>query len=107
MQKREKFMENGYEILWTDHALDELNSTFEYLNENFTVRELINLSKEIENVTYLISKNPFLFQESNIKKGVRKAVIMKFNSMYYRIEEGKIQILSFFSNRQDPNYLKL
>jgi plasmid stabilization system protein ParE len=71
-------MENGYEILWTDHALSELDSTYEYLKANFTKRELSNLSEEIENVTYLISINPYLFQESEMKKGVRKAVVMKF-----------------------------
>ena len=100
-------MGNGYKILWTDHALNELESTFEYLETNFTERELINLSEEIENVTYLISQNPKLFQESDYKKDVRKAVVMKFNSMYYRIINNTIEILSFFSNRQNPDKIKL
>jgi plasmid stabilization system protein ParE len=100
-------MGNGYKILWTDHALSELESTYQYLEANFTERELSNLSKEIENVTYLISINPYLFQESEFKKGVRKAVVMKFNTMYYRIKLDTIEILSFFSNRQDPDNIKL
>jgi|LakMenEpi03Aug12_release.lakeMendotaPanAssembly.Ray.scaffolds.fasta_scaffold686150_3 hypothetical protein len=37
-------MVNGYEIRWTDHALDELNSIYEYLIVNFTERELRNLA---------------------------------------------------------------
>jgi plasmid stabilization system protein ParE len=100
-------MVNGYEIRWTDHALDELNSIYEYLIVNFTERELRNLAVEIEHLTYLISINPYLFQESEIKKGVRKAVILKFNTLYYRIENDTIEILSFFSNRQSQEKLKL
>jgi len=33
-------MKNGYNIKWSDHALAELKRTFEYLEENWTEREL-------------------------------------------------------------------
>lgn len=33
-------MKNGYKIKWTEHALFELKLTFEYLEENWTEREL-------------------------------------------------------------------
>lgn len=94
-------MENGYEILWTDNALEELEETIKYLEKEFTDREIGKLAKEIERITSLISQNPNLFSVSETKK-VRKAVILKYNSMYYRIENKQIQILSFFSNRQSP-----
>jgi plasmid stabilization system protein ParE len=41
-------MTNGYKILWTDFALKELKNTIEYLEENWTERELRNLASEIE-----------------------------------------------------------
>ena len=37
----------------------------------------------------------------------RKAVILKFNTLYYRIMNDKIEILSFFSKRQSPDKKKL
>ena len=100
-------MENGYKVLWTDHALDELQSTFEYLESNFTHVELKSLSKEIEKTVYLISKNPFLFPESQFKSGIRKVGVAKYNTMYYRLNNDTIEILSFFSNRQHPSRIKL
>lgn len=102
-------MESGYEIIWTDNALEELASTYQYLESNFPEKVLFNLSHEIEKVSYLISRNPHLFAESEEKKGIRKAVIEKYNTMYYRIsaEAFAIEILSFYSNRQDPNKNKL
>lgn len=33
-------MKSGYEILWTDHALFELNEIYEYLEEKFTTKEV-------------------------------------------------------------------
>ena len=100
-------MTSGYRIDWTDHALMELAETFEYLEKNWTEREMRNLSNEIERTLSLISKNPELFQKSKINNGVRRAVIMKYNSLYYRKNNDAIEILSFFSNRKDPKELEL
>ena len=37
-------MKNGYKILWTDNALNELEKTIEYLETNWTEKELRNLA---------------------------------------------------------------
>lgn len=99
-------MESGYKILWTDNALNELSETYSYLEEYFSEREMKKLSVEIENTLDLISKAPALFPESK-SLGTRRVVILKFNTMYYREKNGAIEILSFFSNRQDPAKRKL
>ena len=100
-------MKSGYKILWTDHALSELKNTIEYLEENWTKRELKNFSQELDHTIELISKNPELFQNSKKKKNVRRAVVARFNNLYYRLNEDSIEILSFFSNRQDPDKIKI
>ena len=48
-------MRSGYKIEWTDNALAELKATYQYLEENRSERELMNLSLEIENTLRLIS----------------------------------------------------
>ena len=98
-------MQSGYKILWTDHALSELNKTIEYLEENCTDKELGNLSLELEHTVELISKTPEIFQAS--KRNTRRAIVAKYNSLYYRINDDSIEIISFFSNRQDPGKIKL
>ena len=100
-------MKNGYKILWTDNALKELENTIEYLEENWTERELQNLAFNLEEILALISKNPNLFQSSDIKKEIRRVVILTHNTLYYRIKNEQIEILSFFSNRQSPKKRKL
>jgi len=100
-------MTNGYKILWTDFALIELEKTIEYLEEKWSPRELKNLAQEIEKTLSLLSHNPNLFQESEIKKEIRRVVVAKHNTLYYRVKNDTIEIISFFSNRQSPKKRKL
>ena len=99
-------MKSGYKIQWTEFALDELDKTIKYLQENFTDKEIKKLALKIESVLELISINPFLFQKAEDKE-VYRVVILKYNTLYYRIKEKDVEILSFFSNRQKPNRNKL
>jgi plasmid stabilization system protein ParE len=100
-------MKNGYKILWTDFALKELERTIEYLEENWTEKELRNLAIKIEETLSFISENPNLFQVSDIKKDIRRVVILNHNTLYYRFQDNQVEIISFFSNRQSPKRRKL
>jgi len=100
-------MKNGYKILWTDNALKELENTIEYIEENWTDRELRNLALKLEETLAYISQNPNLFQPSDVKKEIRRVIILTHNTLYYRIKNNQIEILSFFSNRQSPKKRKL
>lgn len=95
-------MKSGYKIHWTPNALSELAETIAYLENNFTEREISKLARKIEEVVQLIKQNPGLFQKSN-KKNIHQVPVLKFNTMYYRINGKKIEIVSFFSNRKNPN----
>ena len=99
-------MEKGFEILWTDLALEELSETVGYLERKFSQKEIDILGDEIERITSILSQNPNIFPNSD-KLQTRKAVILKFNTLYYRVINNKIEILSFFSNRQSPKKKKL
>ena len=99
-------MEKGFEILWTDLALEELSETVGYLKREFSQKETDILGDEIERITSIISHNPNIFPNSDRLK-TRKAVILKFNTLYYRIMNDKIEIVSFFLNRQSPDKMKL
>ena len=100
-------MKSGYKIKWTDNALRELKNTFNYLEKNWTSKELTKLSLDIERTISLISNNPKIFPISD-SINVRKVVIKKLNTMYYREKnDDLVEILSFFSNRQKPDKRKI
>ena len=100
-------MKNGYKILWTDNALKELEKTIVFLEENWTEKELRRLAINLEKTLSLISQNPFIFQSSEIKKDIRRAVVLSLNTLYYRVTENNVEIVSFFSNRQNPDKRKV
>ena len=99
-------MEKGFESLWTDFALEELSETVEYLKREFSQKEIDILGDEIERINSITSQNPNIFPNSD-RLQTRKAVILKFYTLYYRIMNDKVEILSFFSNRQSPDKMKL
>ena len=100
-------MKSGYKIYWTDSALEELENTYHYLEVNWTEREIKSLSMEIERVLHLISDNPKIFPPSDTAN-VRKVNVKKFNTLYYRqVDDETVEILSFFSNKQNPDKRKL
>ncbi|UAM97863.1 type II toxin-antitoxin system RelE/ParE family toxin [Polaribacter litorisediminis] len=100
-------MKSGYNILWSDNAIFELKETIEYLEKNWTEKELRKFSQKLDHTIELISKTPKIFPESYEKKEIRKAVIEKHNSLYYRIIKNSIEIVSLFSNLKNPDHKKL
>ena len=96
-------MTSGFRILWTENALAELEATIAFLETNWTEKELRNLAIEIEKAIDLLSRNPLLFQPSDLNLTVRRVVVAKKNTLYYRINDNTVEVLSFFSNRQNPN----
>lgn len=95
-------MISGFKIQWTDHALSELSVTVKYLEKNWSERELIQFSNVVDNTIEIISRHPEIYPVSNKKKKIRKAVVDKNNTIYYRIINDSIQILSVFGTKQDP-----
>lgn len=95
-------MESGYKIRWTDNALLGLAEIVEHLEKRWTVKELNRFATELDHTIEMISKNPYLFAVSKEKSDVRRAVILKLNSLYYRINDDTVELLSLFLNRKDP-----
>jgi len=88
-------------------SIAELRATFEYLEENWSEKEMRSLSVEIDRIVNLISIHPTMFPKSE-KGDIRGAVVKTLNTLYYREKgENSIEILSFFSNRQNPDKRKV
>ncbi len=100
-------MKNGYKVFWTDYALDELAQTIKYIEKNWTEKEIKNFSLKLEETIGFIAQNPYFFQTSDFKKEIRRAIILNHNTLYYRIMNNSVEVISLFSHRQDPKKRKL
>ena len=94
-------------IEWSPRAKDELHETVNYLLQNWSEKTadmfLIRLDKLIDT----IKRNPEAYPKTAARLGVRRCVVSKQNSLYYRVDEEKLVILTIFDSRQDPRKLKL
>ena len=95
------------EVIWSAKAKNTFYSVIEYLNENWTKKEIIQFIQRTLITINAISKNPGIFPASTKNKEVRRAIVDKNNSFYYRIDDNnqKIFLLTFFDCRQDPKKL--
>lgn len=96
-------MANTYKLIWSDEALKNLKNILAYLEENWTHKEINKFALLLDHQLNLISNQPFLFPKSEKSKGLRKSVLTKQTTIYYRLKGYEIQIMSLFDNRQDPN----
>lgn len=62
-------MKSGYNVIWTDHALSELDLTIEYLRSDFSDVEVSRLARSIETTLSNISRNPLMYTQSEKSGG--------------------------------------
>ena len=99
-------MKSTYKLIWSDEALQGLKRIIEYLEQRWTQKEIKKFARLLDKQLNIIKDNPLIFPQSNKSEGIRKSVLSKQTSIYYKVEENKIYLLTLFDNRQDPNRLK-
>jgi len=92
------------DVIWTSKAKNTFFLVIDYLNENWTKKEVNQFNHRAFIIINAISKNPGIFPASAKNKEIRKAIIDKNNSFFYKIDSyyQKIYLLTFFDCRQDP-----
>ena len=95
------------EVIWSAKAKITFYAVIEYLNANWTKKEMIQFNQRTHLTIIAIRKNPQLFPSSAKNIEVRRAIVDKNNSFYYKIDDNnqKIYLLTFFDSRQDPEKL--
>ena len=99
-------MKNTYKLIWSDEALQNLKRILDYLEQRWTKKEISNFIRLLDRQLELIRENPRLFAKSDRTKGLRRAVLSRQTTIYYRIIKHEIHIITLFDNRQDPERLR-
>ncbi|MDI1233127.1 MAG: type II toxin-antitoxin system RelE/ParE family toxin [bacterium] len=94
------------EIFWTAEANRNLDQIILYLKTEWTVKEIQKFIQKLNKAVLLISKRPELFRLTNHKDQLRKCVLSKHTSIFYKETNSKIYIVSLFDNRQDPKKME-
>jgi len=92
------------QIIWSPLSQKDFVLILDYL-QNYWDNKVVQVFIEItERSIEQISNNPKQFPLIN--KNVRKCVLTKHNTLYYRDSKESIDILRIFDNRQDPQKME-
>lgn len=91
----------AFKVIWTTRANKQVLAQYKWPHKFWTKKEIAALSEEINRTVSLIAKNPNLFKESEFK-GLRVAVVLKLNKIYYRVLSEEIRIIASYPSRKKP-----
>ena len=97
-----------FTVLWTKEASETFDGRIAYLQKHFSEREINIFKIRVEAYLNTLSQEPFIGKQTAKRKNVHIGLIIPPVSIVYRIKESskRIELISFFDNRQDPKKLK-
>ena len=92
-------------VIWSPLAEKDLDEILNYLIINWNTHTTIKFLDKIEKVITQILKNPNQFPLVNKGLEIRKCVVTKHNTLFYRSHDNIIHILRLYDVRQNPDKL--
>ncbi len=91
-------------IVWTPQAERGLDKVLKYLEEEWTVLEILSLEQNLQDLLLRISKYPKICPSTGQYKNLHKGLVDKNNYIVYRIQPKKrlIEIINFRGTKQKP-----
>lgn len=88
-------------VLWTYQALKNASSVKAYLEETFTVKEINKFFLFLSTFEKAVTTFPKLYPQTNKKAKIRRAVLSREVSVFYRIVSERIEVIAILDNRCD------
>jgi hypothetical protein len=96
----------NYTIKWLPEAEVTYSLVLEYLDQNWTSKEITKFIDRTYEVISYLTINPKQFIYSKNKDAYHVDVTRQV-SLYYLIKSTEVELLIFWDTRQDPNKLNL
>ena len=94
------------EIVWSKEAEKQLDDVIEYLESNWTDKEISNFFQKLESAIQEIRSAPHRNKKSERKSDTHEYQLAPQITIFYNFEEKQIAVLLLWSNRQNPDKLK-
>lgn len=96
----------GKRIIWSGPAGNELRKILNfYVQRNGNIIYSKKLLRQIEKLLSTLSESPLLGRLTSNQ--VTRVIPLEQFLIFYEVQEGVIQIVSFWDNRQDPRKKKI
>ena len=93
-------------IIWSPKSEEDFENILEYLSKEWDAEITLKFVDLIDILLIQISINPRQFPLIHKSLNIRKCVISKHNTLYYRNRRNHIELLRIYDNRQDPESLR-
>jgi plasmid stabilization system protein ParE len=90
-------------VVWSADAVNDYHQNIEYLLEEWPVMSAANFIEEVDAVIELIKKWPEIYPESDYK-GIRRAVVRKQITLFYKLDNTTIYLVRFWNTFQNPGH---
>ena len=93
------------QVIWSPLSEKDFENIIDYLKRDWDNKVVEKFIEITDQLIYQISINPKQYPIINKSKRIRKCVITKHNTLFYRDRKDSIDILRIFDSRQDPRKL--
>ena len=88
-------------IIWTERSLQNAISIKSYLISNFSSKEVDHFNAILQAFEIAVCAFPDLYPQSLIKRNIRRAVLSKVLSAFYRVRKDQVEVIALLDNRCD------
>jgi len=92
------------EVIWSQRAENDYYQQIDYLMENWEEDVALKFVDQVFQIIEHLVTHPRMYPITNYQ-GIRKALVNQYISLFYQIQEGRIILLRFWPNAQDPEQL--
>lgn len=89
-------------VIWSLESSKKVQSVIEFLLKEWGEKEAKAFLKRLKKFEKLVIEYPQLYPASQTDINLRKAVITKFQSVIYIIDDDSIRVLTILDHRQKP-----
>lgn len=94
------------QVIISKKAQKSLTEIGLYIESKFSVNARIDFMKKFRDSVVVASVNPEIFPLAVGGKKIRKCVVSKKTSFLYKFNSIRLEIISIFDTRQNPNKIK-
>jgi plasmid stabilization system protein ParE len=91
----------------SERAEQNLDNIARYLETKWSVRVRDKFLEVLKKKMEQIARMPHMHEASSKKKKIRRCVVTKQTSLFYRAKKEEIEIITIQDTRQNPKKLKL
>ncbi len=94
------------QIVWSDDAVADYHQNIDFLLEKWSVQVAVEFMEDVETIIELVERQPEIYPLTDYQ-GIRKAVVRKQITLFFRLKDETIHLIRFWNNYQDPERLKM